>query len=284
MALILYPGYTDAQLLLGNALARSERYDEAIAYFSAISPEHDNYLEVQHYMADLLDEAGQTEKAMALLNDLFMKYNDVEALIRIGDIYRNKESYGSALKAYNRAAGKIGKEIPEEYWYLLYARGMVYEREGQWSDAERDLKAALVFRPDHPYLLNYLGYAWADQGVNLEESLRLLGRASSLRPDDGFIKDSLGWVYYMMGRYEEGLPYLEKAVELMPYDPTLNDHLGDAYWQVGRHMEAHFQWERTFNYAGINDEELKKSAALKLEKGLLPQSSVKEARTGAHKQ
>lgn len=280
MAIALDPGFTEARLLLANALARSGRYDEAIAYFSAIGPEHENFLEIQHYIADLMDQAGQTDRALALLNGLFTKHNDVEALIRIGDIYRGKESYGSALQAYNRAAGQIGKEIPEEYWYLLYARGMVYEREGQWNKAEADLKAALVYRPDHPYLLNYLGYAWADQGVHLEESLKLLERAASLRPEDGFIQDSLGWVTYMMGKYDDAVPKLEKAVELMPYDPTLNDHLGDAYWQVGRRMEAQFQWQRASNYAGSGDEKLKQSVAVKLASGLAPREPVKEARTG----
>jgi tetratricopeptide (TPR) repeat protein len=269
---------------MAQALARGGRYQEAIAYFSTVGSDQDNYLEVQHYIADLLNDAGQTEKAMELLNELFMKHNDVEALIRIGDMYRGKEKYGNALKAYNRAAGQIGDKIPEEYWYLLYARGMVYEREGDWDRAERDLKAAMVYRPDHPYLLNYLGYAWADQGVNLEESLKLIERAAALRPDDGFIKDSLGWVLYMMGRYNDAVPALEKAVELMPYDPVLNDHLGDAYWQVGRHLEARFQWQRAFNYAEEGDEKLKKNVTAKLEDGLPPQKPVKEAHSSAAEQ
>lgn len=274
LALALDPDYTDAKLLLAHALARSGRPDEAIAYFSTIRSTDESYLEIQHYIADLYEESGQTEKALNLLNDLFKKHNDVEALIRIGDIYRNKENYSYALKAYNRAAGKIGKQIPEEYWYLLYARGMVYEREGEWSKAEEDLKAALGYRPDHPYLLNYLGYAWADQGVNLDESLKLLERAVSLRPEDGFIRDSLGWVHYMSGKYEEAVPQLEKAVELMPYDATLNDHLGDAYWQVGRKVEARFQWERAYNYASEKDEKLKGSVMTKLGNGLPAQASV----------
>ncbi|MBI4030918.1 MAG: tetratricopeptide repeat protein [Proteobacteria bacterium] len=277
MALALDPGLIEARLLLANALVQSQRYEEAIASFSAITPDYEGYLDVQRYMAELMDEAGQTDRALKLLNDLFVKHNDVESLIRIGDLYRSKESYGNALKAYNKAASHIGKEIPEEFWYLLYARGMVYEREGNWGKAEQDLKAALVYRPDHPYLLNYLGYAWADQGQNLEESLKLIERAVTLRPADGYITDSLGWVYYMMGRYEESIPHLEKAVELLPYDPTLNDHLGDAYWRVGRKMEARFQWERSRNYAE-NDEQ-RAAADEKLRSGLPPAEPVKEART-----
>ena len=88
----------------------------------------------------------------------------------------------------------------------------------------------------------------ADRGLNLAESLDMIARAADLRPRDGYITDSLGWVHYRMGNYEEAVAPLEKAVELLPYDPTINDHLGDAYWQVGRKTEARFQWRRALNH------------------------------------
>lgn len=244
----------DARLLLADSLVQAERFEEAIAHLSALDEKHPSYLETQRYVADLIARTGDIEGARKKLNGLFLKHNDVDSLIQIGDLYREESNYKSALQIYNKAASHIGKDIPEEYWYLLYARGMANEREGKWSKAERDLKAALVYRPNHPYLLNYLGYGWAEQGLELEESLELIKRALALRPNDGYITDSLGWVYYMQARYEEAVPLLEKAVELLPYDMTINDHLGDAYWQVGRKTEARFQWERAVNYAEDDDD------------------------------
>jgi Flp pilus assembly protein TadD len=70
----------------------------------------------------------------------------------------------------------------------------------------------------------------------------MIKRAVALRPDDGYIVDSLGWAYYRLARYEEAVTELERAVELKPDDPVINDHLGDAYWKVGRKLEAMFQW------------------------------------------
>ena len=66
----------------------------------------------------------------------------------------------------------------------------------------------------------------------------MLHRAVELRPDDGFIVDSLGWAYFRLGEYDKAVTYLERAVELEPGDPVINDHLGDAYWRVGREREA----------------------------------------------
>ena len=91
-------------------------------------------------------------------------------------------------------------------------------------------------------MLNYLGYSWVDQGVNLDEAFKMLRRAVDLRPNDGYIVDSLGWAHYKLGHYQEATEALEKAIDLKPADPVVNDHLGDAYWRVNRRIEAHFQW------------------------------------------
>jgi Flp pilus assembly protein TadD len=112
----------------------------------------------------------------------------------------------------------------------------------QWPKAEADFRKALELQPDQPLVLNYLGYSWVDQAVNLDEAFRMLRRAVEQRPRDGYIVDSLGWAYYRLGRYEEAVRILERAVELKPADPVINDHLGDAYWKVGRRLEAGFQW------------------------------------------
>jgi Flp pilus assembly protein TadD len=114
--------------------------------------------------------------------------------------------------------------------------------------------------------MNYLAYAWADQGVHLEKALKMLETATALRPNDGYITDSLGWAHYKMGQYEKAVPHLEAAVELLPYDSEINDHLGDAYWRVDRKVEARFQWERAKNYAKEPDQG--EAIAVKLAHGL----------------
>ncbi|HPF78333.1 MAG TPA: tetratricopeptide repeat protein, partial [Alphaproteobacteria bacterium] len=146
---------------------------------------------------------------------------------------------------------------------------------------DADLKAALAFRPNHPYLLNYLGYSWADQGINLEEALDMIKEAAMSKPEDGYIADSLGWVYYKMNDFEAAIPHLEQAVELLPYDATINDHLGDAYWRVGRKMEARFQWRRAANYSEDDEGKLKKEIEEKIVSGLPDLPKNPKTMTGA---
>jgi Flp pilus assembly protein TadD len=165
-------------------------------------------------------------------------------LISLGDILRGHERFEEAAKAYDKALARIKNPEPR-HWTLFYARGIAFERSKQWPRAEADFLSALKFKPEQPYVLNYLGYSWIDKGLYLERAQGMIAKAAELRPNDGYIVDSLGWVHYRLGRYDDAARELERAVELRPEDPIINDHLGDAYWRVGRKREAAFQWNRS---------------------------------------
>ena len=92
-------------------------------------------------------------------------------------------------------------------------------------------------------VLNYLGYSLIEKKLNLQEAMEMVKKAVELRPNDGYIIDSLGWAYYQLGDYEQAVIHIERAVELLPADPIIAEHLGDAYWRVGRKLEAKFQWQ-----------------------------------------
>ena len=103
-------------------------------------------------------------------------------------------------------------------------------------------------QPEQPDVLNYLGYSWVEQGLNLDRARAMLERAVELRPRDGWIIDSLGWVLFRLGDFEGAVLNLERAISLQPADPVVNEHLGDAYWRVGRKREARFQWDRALTF------------------------------------
>jgi tetratricopeptide (TPR) repeat protein len=92
--------------------------------------------------------------------------------------------------------------------------------------------------PDDAQALNYLGYTYAEMGTNLDEALEYLKKAVSLRPDDGFIIDSLGWVYFRMKRYNDAVHYLEKAHKLVDDDATIMAHLAEAYYAKHEYRRA----------------------------------------------
>ncbi|MCB1841290.1 MAG: tetratricopeptide repeat protein, partial [Alphaproteobacteria bacterium] len=267
MALYLNPDITEAKFLLAYIANRHDRYDEAISYYQSVPKDSRFYPDAQRSIADAYESMERFDDALNILKNLSEKNHDIDSQIKIGDIYRRQDQFDKSVKAYTQAEKMMdGGKVSGKYWHLYYVRGMSYERLGNWDAAEKDLLAALDIKPDHPYVLNYLGYAWADRGLHLDEAQNMIRKAVTLRPDDGYITDSLGWVLYRLGKYKAAVPELERAVALLPYDPVINDHLGDVYWRVGRKREAKFQWERSKNYT--DDPDMKAKAVDKIVQGL----------------
>lgn len=275
MALYLNPKLYKNHAIISEVYSRNGRFDAAIKALQNIDRESDLYSETQRLIADLYSRQEKDKEAIKILQNLYQNNDDIDALIQIGDIYRYQEDYARANETYTQVLNKWD-EVPEKYWHVYYGRGMALERLKEFKAAEDDLQKALEFRPDNPYLLNYLGYSWVDQGINLDESLKMISRAAAYKPNDGYIIDSLGWAFYKQGEYKASILPLERAVKLLPYDATINDHLGNAYWQVNRKNEAKFQWQRALNYNEDEDIELKEKIEHKLIYGLPKEAPKKK--------
>jgi tetratricopeptide (TPR) repeat protein len=193
-------------------------------------------------LATNLDALDRTEEGKKILEKLIAdRADDMEAIMALGNIMRVRKEFSECADVYGKGIATL-KNPQRANWLIFYFRGICNERSKQWPSAEADFKRALELFPDQAHVLNYLGYSWIDQGINLEEGMRMIRRAVEQRPDDGYIVDSLGWAHYKIHEYDEAVKHLERAVDLKPEDPTINDHLGDAYWKVGRTLEAQFQW------------------------------------------
>jgi Flp pilus assembly protein TadD len=185
--------------------------------------------------------------------------------VALANIYRNMERYADASAAYDSAL-KLEPVAQRSHWSVYYYRGISFERQKKWIEAEADFRKALQLSPDEPSVLNYLGYSLIDSGQKLDEALEMVKKAVDLRPNDGYIVDSLGWAYYRLNDFDNAVQHLERAVDLKPGDPVIADHLGDAYWRTGRILEAKFQWQ----HAKDNKPELEDLARIeeKLKQGL----------------
>jgi Flp pilus assembly protein TadD len=116
------------------------------------------------------------------------------------------------------------------------------------------MKKAIALNPANAQALNYLGYSYAEDGVNLPEAEKLIKRALDIEPEDGFYVDSLGWVYYQKGDYQKAVEQLERAVNLTGEDPTITEHLGDAYQKVGKVREASHEYRDALKKAQDNEQ------------------------------
>jgi tetratricopeptide (TPR) repeat protein len=242
LALYLDPTHQMAQLSLADLYEALKKPELAIKIYDRIPPSSPLHRNAEIQIAADLDTLERTDEAKKRLEKLVAEYpKDNEAILALANILRGRKQFAECGDAYSKALANI--PTPEKpNWVIFYFRGICYERSKQWPLAEADLRKALQLYPDQPLVLNYLGYSWIDQGVNLDEGMSMIRRAVEQRPDDGYIVDSLGWANFRVGNYDEAVKDLERAVELKPDDSTINDHLGDAYWRVGRVLEARFQW------------------------------------------
>jgi tetratricopeptide (TPR) repeat protein len=242
LALYLNPAHALAITSLADVYEGMRKPELAIKTYERVASNSPLNHNARIQRALNLDQLDRTDEAVADLEKIVeADASDREASMALGNILRARKRFAECGNVYSKAIDSKQRADKSD-WVVYYFRGICYERSKQWPKAEIDMKKALELQPDQPLVLNYLGYSWVDQGIHLDEGMRMIRRAVEQRADDGYIVDSLGWAYYRMGNYENAVKYLEQAVELKPEDPTINDHLGDAYWRVGRKLEATFQW------------------------------------------
>lgn len=242
------PNSPDTRFTIGQILEGLGRPVAAAESYGATPPLGSFAWRAPLRVAETLADAGKTDDAIAAMREVAAAAPDQpEPAIALGHMLRSASKFPEAVEAYDEAIRRKGGLGEDDGW-LRYARGVALERSGDWPAAEQEFLAALDTLGDEPLLLNYLGYTWIDRGENLERGRAMVARAVELRPDDGFIRDSLGWAEFRMGDFEAAAETLERAVSLQPLDPIINEHLGDAYWRVGRTREARFQWRRALSF------------------------------------
>lgn len=212
-----------------------------------------------------LRKQNKNAEALALLQPLVQKFDSdpfvnaryVEALVRAGQKEKAREHAALQAKLGARnaittseafmvaddktAAVELMKSAvaakPEEV-DLQFQLGSLYERVGDQKAAEKTFLSALEKNPEHAPTLNYLGYMWAENGVNLERAQEMLTRAVGQDPDNGAYIDSLGWVYFRLGKLDLAEKYLTDATRLLPRDATVHEHLGDLFAKRGNTERA----------------------------------------------
>ena len=182
------------------------------------------------------------------------------------EFLKNIEKYKESIKYYSQVISLIEKKNIL-YPQALESRGVAYERTDQWNRAEADLLKSLDASPNDAYVINYLAYSWIEKGINIKKSLSMLRKANRLKPNDGYIIDSLGWALFKVKNYKEAKQNLELAVQYMASDPVINDHYADSLWMNNKTLQARYYWNYVLKLEKT-EKKLKKKIKQKLLFGL----------------
>ncbi|OEU51472.1 MAG: hypothetical protein BA871_08830 [Desulfuromonadales bacterium C00003096] len=191
-------------------------------------------VEARARLAYLLKEKGQLDQALHLIEEsLKDRPNTKQWVLSLATLYDAANRLHDSREILRKALDTTPDDKE-----LLFHLAMVLDKLGQRDQAIECAKKAIEKAADYVEALNFLGYTYAEEGINLDEAELLIKKALSIQPDDGYIIDSLGWVYFKKGKNDQALLYLKKAQDLVSVDPVIAEHLGDAYMAKGTFDKA----------------------------------------------
>lgn len=243
----------DFNYFLGICHEQNNQPQKAVQAFVKVSSESTYYeksvlLSAFHYL-DMKENA----KSIVLLEKALKKKPDnTEFILYLGSFYEEEDQYDKAVEMYKR-----GLVLDQKHARLHFRLGVVYDKQGDRISCIDEMKKVIALDPEDANALNYLGYTYADLGMNLEEAEDLIVKALTFKPDDGYITDSLGWLHYKKGDYEKAVTLLEKAVKIIPDDPILLEHLGDALYKTSNHKKALEFYQKSLKNKDKDTQELK---------------------------
>jgi|TARA_B110000211_G_scaffold5843_1_gene6487 tetratricopeptide (TPR) repeat protein len=269
LAKYLNPSFLSFDLLYAENLNELKQYAEALKIYNKTKKIGSDYSwHSSKRITSILKKQEKKKEAIKYLGDSFLeiKNPDIYEIFDYADFLKNNEYYKESIKYYSELINLIDKKH-NLYGEILDGRGVAYERTDQWNKAEIDLLNSLKNSPNDAYVINYLAYSWIEKGINIEKSLKMLKKANELKPNDGYIIDSLGWALFKLKKYNEAKKYLEEAVSLMTSDPVINDHYADSLWMNNNTVQARYYWNYVLKLKKT-EKKLKKEIEQKLLFGL----------------
>jgi tetratricopeptide (TPR) repeat protein len=228
------PENPDLHHLNGVSLFGLKKNAEALSEFRKVTPVSRFYPDAAVHIAFILQEQGTIEAAIEQLKSIIREIpENADLKYYLGSVYEEVRNFSEAEHILLQAIEKDPDNA--RYYFRL---GVVYDKQKKKNACIEAMRKAIELDPKDATALNYLGYTYADLGQNLDEAERLVLEALKYKPNDGYITDSLGWVYYQKGQYQKALQVLKKASELANEDAVILEHVGDAYLKLNDKANA----------------------------------------------
>ena len=261
---------TDLRINWAEGLFLSDQHAPAIEIYRQIlagKPNKSVTTAVQYYLSSALAMAGDTDGALAAIRTVVQDNPDKPRFAsRVAWVLFQGKRLAAAQEEYEKLLKKYGdKQVTEVRDVLRSARmalSNIALEQGDFPQAVEWLEQVLDEFPEDAGALNDLGYLWADRGLHLQRSLRMTQQAVALEPANQAYRDSLGWAYFQLGRYDDAVRELTVATGGNGAEPdgVLLEHLGDALAKQGQQTAAQQAWQRAAKAFEKAGEEQKRTA------------------------
>lgn len=219
---------------LGVLYEEAGRLNDALTMFEKVPPKSGLYKDARLRLAYNYKQAGDIKRSKGILHEAVRKSPKTPEFYQyLSGMLEAEKDYEGAIKVLERAV----RVFPDNY-KVYYAIGVLYDKMDDTESAIEWMRKVLTVDPKNASAMNYIGYMLTESGRDLDEAERLLQEAAHLKPEDGYIIDSLGWLYFKKGDLTRAIALLKKALGLMPNEPTILKHIGQFYLERGDTKEA----------------------------------------------
>jgi len=167
-------------------------------------------------------------------------------------------SYGFSLNRLERKNEAIvplemALKLDPENFNAISTLGMLYDELRIYDKCDSLYDKALIIYPNNPLFLNNYAYTLAERSERLEYALEMSKKAVEAVPDNSAYQDTIGWIYYKLGRYNLALVHIKRSVEQQEESAVVIEHLGDVYLKLGEINEARNHWKRALQIDEDNE-------------------------------
>ncbi|MEN3044398.1 MAG: tetratricopeptide repeat protein [Candidatus Hydrothermales bacterium] len=246
LALTFNPNSDLAHYYLSRIFYREKLMEKAFYHIKRaieINPKSSEYF---IYYAFLLITEGKLTEAQNVLREIKDKNNSSYFYLS-GFLEKRKGKLKKAIYLYEKALKLDSLDATK--WFEA---GAIYADLNDIKKASKAFKKSIELDTTFSEAYNYWGYMLAERGLKLDTAKILIEKALKYEPENGYYLDSMGWVYYMMGKYDTAYVYLKKAADNVPDDPVIIEHLGDLYFKLSEMEKALDYWEKALKLSPKN--------------------------------
>ncbi len=222
---------SEARYLLALLHFQQEKYSETLEDVKGMPRTAEEYGDTVFLQVRALRQLNEDEEAARLLELAIAEEEgrSPDMYVLLASLYQLTGKDDLSQKTFLRSLAAYPEDAD-----LFYEYAQFLDFAGDQKQALEVMQQVIKLQPDHAGALNYVGYTWAEKKINLDKAFVYISRAVDLKPDNGYIRDSLGWIYFQQGKLEEALKAMQQALELSPDDPAVLDHLADVQQAAGQ--------------------------------------------------
>ena len=277
------PGDLHAQVRKAQIFGEQGNYSGAIEELKVVLRDRPNELRVRDFLGLLYEEMKDYDLAIqAYRTNVQIDPTFFDSILHLGFVSyrlkRNEEALSYLdqavklsptrpepylllgltyfqMKEYQQAKARLEEGIAQDpsNAELHFNLGTAYDKLDRFDEVVKAMEQALELDPEHADALNYLGYSYADRGINIEEAVELTQRAVAIKPHNGYYVDSLAWALFKVGRTDEALEMMQRAVALVSDDPVIYEHLGEIFLLQEEHEKAREAWIHSLQLDSTNE-------------------------------